>query len=208
MNSGRDQHWDTVYRTKASDSVSWYRPHLETSIALLRQAGLGSQSRVLDVGAGASTLVDDLLALGVRGITAVDLSATSLDLARRRLGVDGESVVWIVGDITSVDLLPGSVDLWHDRAAFHFLVTDAEIRAYVHAAARAVAPGGHAVIGQFAADGPERCSGLPVMRRGPAEIASAFYPAFCLLDSRHEVHISPGGSQQSFVYALLRRERE
>ncbi len=208
MNSGRDQHWDAVYQTRASNSVSWYRPHLDTSIALLQRAGMDSQSRVIDIGAGASTLVDDLLALGVRRITAVDLSATSLDLTRKRLGADGESVVWIVGDITRVTLPPSSADLWHDRAAFHFLVTEAEVRTYVQSAARTVVPGGHAVIGQFAMDGPERCSGLPVMRRGPVQIAAAFSPAFHLDDSLHEVHVSPGGSPQSFVYALLKRRAE
>jgi SAM-dependent methyltransferase len=205
MSEERGQHWEEVYRTRATDRVSWFRPHLDVSIDLLKRAGLGSGSRVIDIGAGASTLVDDLLALGVRQVTALDLSAASLGIARSRLGADADRVEWIVADVTSAALPPAGFDLWHDRAAFHFLVEDADVGAYVQVAARAVRGGGHVVIGQFAADGPSKCSGLPVARRDPEEIAMAFSPAFTLVEARRETHVTPGGTPQSFAYALLRR---
>lgn len=194
------EHWEKVYRDKSAEAVSWYRPHLEVSLALLDEAGLAPSSRVIDVGGGASTLVDDLVARGVGAISVLDLSAAALDVARQR--VASPAVQWLVGDITGIAVPAGGFTHWHDRAVLHFLPDAA---AYARQAAHAVAPGGFAVIGGFAPDGPERCSGLPVTRRSAADIAAALGPAFELLDTRRERHRTPWGSEQAFEYALLRR---
>jgi SAM-dependent methyltransferase len=198
-------HWEKAYQAKAVDQVSWYRAHLEISFELLVKAGLNRQARVIDVGGGASTLVDDLLDFGVRAITVVDLSPVALEIAQRRLGPRAARVSWLAADVTTLDLPEGSFDLWHDCAALHFLTAPEAARAYVQTATRAIASGGHAVIGCFAADGPETCSGLPVMRRDPADVAALFGDSFSLVESRREVHSTPGGIQQQFAYALLRR---
>lgn len=198
-------HWDNVYRTKAVDEVSWYRAHLDVSFELLVNAGLGSRARVIDIGGGASTLVDDLLDFGVQSITVVDLSPTALEIARRRLGSRAARVNWLVADVTTLNLPEGSFDIWHDRAALHFLTAPEAAQAYVRTATRTLVPGGHVVIGCFAADGPERCSGLPVVRRDPADIAALFGESFSLVESRREVHSTPAGIQQRFAYALLRK---
>lgn len=198
-------HWESVYRTKPSDAVSWYAPHLSTSLELLRKAGLSARTRVVDIGAGAATLIDDLLDLGVEDIIAVDISAAALAVARERLGERGGRVRWIVEDVTRLTLPPRSIDIWHDRAALHFLVDPEAVRRYVSIATEALAPGGHAVIGGFAADGPEKCSGLPVSRRDPEQIAALFAPHFEMIEGRRETHTTPRGSPQRFAFALLRK---
>jgi SAM-dependent methyltransferase len=198
-------HWESVYATKAPDRVSWYRPHLDVSLELLTKAGLSSHSRLIDIGGGASTLVDDLLARGTREITVVDLSEASLDIARHRLGERAAEVTWVAEDITAMVVPDESFDIWHDRAALHFLVAPEASQAYVRVAARAIARGGYALIGCFAADGPEQCSGLPVFRRDPEDIAALFGNDFSLIESRHELHYTPSGAPQSFGYALLRK---
>jgi len=198
-------HWQTVYRSKQPNQMSWFAPHLNVSLTLLKRAGLHQDSRIIDVGAGASTLVDDLLDLGLHHITLLDISAASLDATRQRLGARAAGVQCLVVDAAHVDLPPLSYDLWHDRAALHFLVNSADAAAYVASATWALVNGGYAVIGSFAADGPERCSGLQVARREPDEIARLFGPAFTLVRSQHERHTTPWGAAQSFAYALLRK---
>lgn len=201
----RSAHWNNVYQQKSSTAVSWYRSHLETSLRLLTKGGLDTSSRVIDVGGGASTLVDDLLDLGVGTITVLDLSAASLQVARARLGPRAERVAWLTGDASQNALPEAGFTHWHDRAVMHFLTDEQDVRAYAAQATRAVAPGGHAVIGGFAPDGPERCSGLPVARRSAEDIAAALGPAFQLVTAAAEAHVTPGGDAQSFAYALLRR---
>jgi len=198
-------HWDAVYRAKVAGQLSWFRPHLEVSIELLELAGLSATSRVIDVGAGASTLVDDLLSRGVQSIVAVDLSVAALQAARDRLGERSAKVRWIVSDVTTLDLPPSSVDIWHDRAALHFLTNAADAAAYVRVASDAIAGDGYAVIGGFASDGPEQCSGLPVVRRDPSQIAQLFGDHFTMIEARRETHTTPRGAAQRFAYALLRR---
>src|SRR5665213_3480513 len=205
MSGDTADHWQAVHRTKQPDQVSWFTPRLNVSIALLRQAGLNPNSRIIDIGAGASTLVDDLLDMGLRHIMVVDISAAALDVARRRLGARAASVQWLVADAAHMDLPPLSYDLWHDRAALHFLVDAADSAAYVAGATRAIANGGFAVISGFATDGPERSSGLPVVRREPEDIAKLFGEAFTLVHSQHEKHLTPWNTLQSFSYALLRK---
>ncbi len=197
--------WDEVYRTKGADAVSWFRDHLETSLGLLEQAGLNPSSRVIDIGGGASTLVDDLLARGVRQIAVVDLSSAALAISQQRLGESQASVDWIAGDLRELPLSEAGFDLWHDRAVLHFLPEEADAAAYVRQAAKAVAPNGFAVIAGFAPDGPMRCSGQVVARRTQEEIASLFAPVFLPVLFLRENHETPSGTSQAFLYALLKR---
>lgn len=201
----RSTHWETVYRTKAADAVSWHRKHLDVSIGLLERGGLGVGSRVIDVGGGASTLVDDLFARGVGRVTVLDLSAAALEVAKARLGVRAAQVDWRVGDVTRIALPAGHFSAWHDRAVLHFLTREEEARAYARQAAAAVASGGIAVVGGFAPDGPMRCSGLDVARRSAEDIARLLAPSFRPLDTRREMHRTPGGALQAFEYVLLER---
>ena len=201
----RIAHWESVYLSKPADRVSWFRAHLEVSLELLGRAGLAHDSRIIDVGGGASTLVDDLLRRCIASITVLDLSAASMAVARARLGEQASRVAWLPGDITRVPLSAGAYTHWHDRAVLHFLTNDDDVRAYSAQAARAIAPGGHAVIAGFAPDGPLQCSGLPVARRSAQDIATALGPHFVLLESQREIHRTPTGSDQAFAYALLQR---
>ena len=197
-------HWQSVYRTKAADSVSWFRPRLDMSLKLLRQAGLNASSSILDAGGGASTLVDDLLEAGLHEITVLDLSSQALETARQRIGPGAEVVHWLTGDLLLAEFPQDRFDFWHDRAVLHFLHGD-DARLYAQRAAHAVVAGGHAVIGCFAPEGPERCSGLPVTRRSAGDIAALMTPAFRLVTEEIEQHRTPGETAQPFVYALLQR---
>lgn len=203
----RQPHWQKIYRAETAESVSWYRPHLDVSIELLELAGLSADSRVIDIGGGASTLVDDLLDRGVRDLSVLDVSDEALAMARKRLGDRAREVNWVVADVLHAVLLSGGFDLWHDRAVFHFLTDPTEAARYARCAAEAVRIGGHAVIGGFAPDGPERCSGLPVTRRSAEDIAGTFAPSFSLLQKREERHRTPAGTEQLFAYALMLRSQ-
>ena len=199
--------WDATYREKGAATVSWYRPHLDVSLRLIEKAGLSPRTRLIDVGAGASTLVDDLLDRGVTGITLLDLSKVALDITRARLGARAGSVRFIAGDVATAELPPASFDIWHDRAALHFLLDRHDASAYAWQAIRALAEGGHAIIGGFAADGPLRCSGRDVARREPEDIAALFGAHLELVDAVHETHRTPAGAEQRFAYAVLRKGR-
>ena len=202
--SPTQDHWQQVYQTKAPDSVSWYQPTAARSLTLLREGGLGPQSAVIDVGGGASRLVDALLDEPVGSITVMDLSEAALDLARQRLGERTREVTWLVGDITKVSLPAQAYDLWHDRAVFHFMTTPESRQAYLQRLQHALRPGGHVVMSTFAEDGPERCSGLSVQRYSRQELMHALGPRFVLLAHERELHTTPSGAQQAFNHALLR----
>jgi ubiquinone/menaquinone biosynthesis C-methylase UbiE len=199
-------HWESVYQTKAVDEVSWYRPHLEVSLGLIEQAALDSGRVVIDVGGGEATLVDDLVARGYGDVTVLDISQAAIDLAKGRLGPSGASVHWITGDITAVELGAARYDVWHDRAVFHFLTSAEDRAAYVRQVARAVRVGGHVIVATFGLDGPEKCSGLDVVRYDAENLHGEFGPKFHLLDSVIELHETPWGTPQQFVYCFCRME--
>ncbi len=204
MQPGKE-HWETVYTTKATDEVSWFQPHAQLSLDLIKAAATVKNAGIIDVGGGASTLVDDLLAEGYRDLTVLDLSAAALQAARRRLGAQESLVRWIEADITEVDLPARRYDVWHDRAVFHFLTTAQQRDAYVRTVFNAVKPGGHVIVATFAEDGPLQCSGLPVMRYRADELHDQFGEAFTLLKHQKEEHHTPAGKIQQFVYCYCRR---
>ena len=198
-------HWEKVYSTKAANAVSWFQPHADYSVGLIQAAGVGCDASIIDVGGGASTLVDDLLANGFANLTVLDLSAVALAEARKRLGSHASKVRWIEADITRADLPASQYDVWHDRAVFHFLTSPEDRAAYVKAVFHSVKPGGHVIVATFAEDGPNQCSGLPVMRYRAEELHAEFGGSFSLLSHRKEAHHTPAGTEQQFVNCFCRR---
>jgi ubiquinone/menaquinone biosynthesis C-methylase UbiE len=201
----RKEHWDRVFGRKQATEVTWYQPQLQTSLALLERAGAGPGSRIIDVGCGTSTLVDDLLQRGFEALTVLDVSPVALEATRQRLGHRAADVGWLQGDVTEVALPEAGFDLWHDRAVFHFLTDPPDRRRYVAAMERALPPGAHAIIATFAEDGPQRCSGLETMRYGADELAAELGPGFSPLHTQKEIHSTPRGGEQLFRYCLVRR---
>jgi len=199
-------HWEHVYQTKAVDQVSWYRPHLDTSLKLIEGASPERSSAIIDVGGGEATLVDDLIAHGYTDVTVLDISTTAIDVAKTRLGTAAASVHWLAGDITDVELEPARYDLWHDRAVFHFLTNADDRAAYVRQVARSVKHGGHVIVATFGPEGPEKCSGLDVVRYDAGSLHHEFGPKFRLLDSVTELHETPWGAPQQFMYCFCRVE--
>lgn len=201
----RKQHWEQVYATKSPDAVSWFQEHADQSLRLIRNTGLDKEAAIIDVGGGASTLVDDLAAQGYTDLTVLDLSAAALAVAKQRLGKYAAAVHWMEGDVTNAEFPGRRFDIWHDRAVFHFLTDPADRQAYVERVMHAVRPGGHVIIATFAEDGPEKCSGLPVMRYQPESLHAEFGEAFMLVDHEKEVHHTPSGATQRFVYCYCRK---
>lgn len=207
MNSesaGDQAHWEHIYQNRRTTEVSWYREHLEISLQLIVKACPDTNSDIIDIGGGSSTLVDDLIQMDYRNVSVLDISNTALENARKRLGVSAPRVHWIAGNILSVRLEDSFYNLWHDRAVFHFLTEPAQRAAYIAAATRSIRQGGFVVLATFASDGPAKCSGLPVQRYEPDQLAATF-EAFALLESRREQHATPWGATQSFVYVLMQR---
>lgn len=197
-------HWENVYRTKQPHEVSWYRPHLDTSLALIDAAVPDRDARIVDVGGGASTLVDDLLARGYRNVTVLDVSSAALEVAKARLGSRAADVDWRCGDVRTAPLPPNAYDLWHDRAVFHFLTRAEDRAAYVRQVRRCMKAGGHVVIATFGPDGPMQCSGLDVVRYTSDALQGEFGSAFRLVQHRTESHETPAGKIQPFTYGLFR----
>ena len=198
------EHWNSVYRTRGSDRVSWFRPHLDRSLSFLEVANVGQTARVIDVGGGASTFVDDLLDRGYTNVSVLDLSETALDAARTRLGQRASRVEWICADVTEADLPVGAYDFWHDRAVFHFLRDPLARARYVAAVRRSLKPGGRIVVATFGPHGPETCSGLEVLRFTPEALHAEFGPDFARLADTTEIHTTPWGTEQEFVYCYCR----
>lgn len=196
----QQDHWEKVYKSKPSETVSWFQEHATRSLDMIRSIGATSDTQIIDVGGGASTLVDDLLTSGYKHISVLDLSESALEVVRARLGPLNQNITWMAGDIRTVDLPALTYDVWHDRAVFHFLTEPADRMAYVRQAIKAVKPGGHLIVATFAADGPEQCSGLPVCRYDHNQLHAEFGPQFELLEYASEDHKTPWGSIQRFVY--------
>jgi len=205
MNStDRQAHWQNVYATKTEKEVSWYQETPTPSLDLIAATGLSDDAAIIDVGGGASRLVDSVLDKGFHQITILDLSAKALEETKKRLGRRADGIDWIAADVTTWE--PShSYDLWHDRAAFHFLTEPADRAAYVLRLKKAVRPGGHAIIATFASDGPERCSGLPIVRYDPEVLARTLGPDFELIESRRHDHLTPGGNTQRFQFSRFLR---
>lgn len=199
------QHWEKVYTTKPDDGLSWFQEHAGLSLDLIDDAALPSSASIIDVGGGASTLVDDLVAGGYGAVTVLDLSGAALEHSRTRLGDKAAAVRWLEGDITRMQLGPYQYDLWHDRAVFHFLTEPGDREAYVAQVMRAVKPGGHVIVATFAEDGPLQCSGLPVARYSPGALHAEFGAPFELVRHQREEHQTPFGTRQQFVYCYCRK---
>jgi ubiquinone/menaquinone biosynthesis C-methylase UbiE len=201
-------HWDTVYATKSVDSVSWFEEEASYSLALIRSVRPDRASAIIDVGAGASTLVDGLVSEGYETLTMLDIAGAALATSRERLGQSADAVTWLVGDVTALALPDAAFDVWHDRAVFHFLTTSEAREAYVAQVRRAVRAGGYVIVGTFADDGPLRCSGLEVCRYTPESLHAVFGDGFTFVSGHRHAHVTPGGATQQFQFCVCRRDRE
>lgn len=198
-------HWDTVYATKPADTVSWFQPASTISLRLIAETGAGPGASVIDVGGGASTLVDGLLERGFSRLSVLDVSEQALALTRARLGRAGDGVSWLVEDASAWTPAAGRYDLWHDRAVFHFMTTEAARDGYLRALNLGLKPGGQLIIATFALAGPERCSGLPVQRYAPETLQAVLGERYDLLEAFEETHLTPAQARQAFLWCRFRR---
>jgi SAM-dependent methyltransferase len=195
------EHWDSIYQSKSDDELSWAQPEPLMSLKLIGEAC--SSGRVIDVGGGTSALAERLLDRGYT-VTVLDISEAALEHGRKRLGAKASQIHWIAADVSSGPSLE-TFDVWHDRAVFHFLTAPGDRAAYRQLLLQTVPVGGHAVIGSFALDGPQKCSGLEVQRYDGPMLAAELGPQFGLLKSEPEIHVTPWGKQQSFQFSLFKR---
>lgn len=200
----KKEYWETVYKSKKPEEVSWFQKHDAISLQMIGQSGITFDDAIIDIGGGSSTLVDDLLARGYNKLAVLDISGKALDVARQRLGEKAGAVNWLVGDITKTRLLEKSFALWHDRAVFHFLVERENRQQYVKSLVRSLKPGGHVIIATFSEDGPEKCSGLPVRRYSVSELERELGKGFNLQRHERESHVIPSGAVQHFNYCWFR----
>lgn len=203
MSQDRRRHWDEVYALKPADKLSWFQSEPARSLALIDSSGVGPEDPIVDIGGGASLLVDRLLDRGFRRLTVIDIAESGLAVAQARLGPRQAQVAWLVQDVTSWQPRAASLALWHDRAVFHFLVAEKDRQGYVRALDRGLEPGGFAIFGTFALTGPERCSGLPVQRYSAETLRAVLGPAYRLLDHQIERHVTPAGGSQDFLWCLF-----
>jgi 2-polyprenyl-3-methyl-5-hydroxy-6-metoxy-1,4-benzoquinol methylase len=198
------EHWNKIYTAKSPDEVSWFQEHADLSLNLIKNTGISTSAKIIDVGGGESTLVDDLLTQKYENITVLDLSKVALSTARSRLGSSASRVEWIESNVLDAELPMHTYDVWHDRAVFHFLTNESDRRAYVHQVKHAIKLGGFVIVATFAEDGPTECSGLPVMRYSADELHSEFGESFKLIDQEKESHHTPSGADQRFIYCLCK----
>ena len=198
-------HWENVYTAKASTEVSWFQEHAELSMKLIQNVGIPTSASIIDVGGGASTLVDDLLAQSYENITVLDLSSAALFTAKNRLGKNASKIKWLEANVLEADFPVHAYDVWHDRAVFHFLTSEEDRHFYVRQVLKAVKPGGLVIVATFAEDGPTKCSGLPVMRYSADQLHSEFGEPFQLLGHEKESHHTPGGNEQKFLYCFCKK---
>jgi 2-polyprenyl-3-methyl-5-hydroxy-6-metoxy-1,4-benzoquinol methylase len=193
-------HWETVYQCKAAHEVSWYRSHLDKSIALIERVAPDLHAAIIDIGGGEATLVDDLIDRGYQHLSILDISQAAIDTIKARLGAVADRINWQVDDITTVDLPAQQYDVWHDRAVFHFLTLPAQRAAYIQQVLHAVKPGGHIIMATFGVDGPQKCSGLEIVRYSLASLQAEFGDRFQLLETSTELHETPFQTTQQFLY--------
>lgn len=199
MSLNRKDHWEEVYTQKTPAQVSWYQTEPVISLDLIASTGISRESKIIDVGGGASVLADKLLDQGFKDLTVLDISSKALDHAKKRLAGKTAAIKWICADITEFE--PSEkYDLWHDRAVFHFLTEAGDRKKYVHNMDKALNPGGHIIIAAFAIDGPQKCSGLTVERYDPEKLKAELGSTFKFVKSTGETHITPRDSRQEFTY--------
>ncbi|MFN0036065.1 MAG: class I SAM-dependent methyltransferase [Saprospiraceae bacterium] len=199
-------HWENIYQTKAPDEVSWFQEYPRTSMDFVELFDLPKHARIIDIGGGDGNLVDALLEQGFTNITVLDISANAIERARARLGNRANEVQWVVSDVTEFE--PAQpYDFWHDRAAFHFLTTEATVRRYADIAQRAVRPGGYFVLGTFSEKGPRKCSGLDIQQYSRAGMNAVFGQFFRRIKCREIVHVTPFQTNQNFLFCSFRRRK-
>lgn len=198
-------HWENVYNSKRATEVSWFQPHAEVSLKLILAAELPAGVNIIDVGGGASMLVDDLLDHGYQHLTVLDLSGAALATAKARLGDKAAEVNWLEANVLEAGFPQQAFDVWHDRAVFHFLTEEKDRQRYVQQVLQAVKPGGLVIVATFAEDGPEQCSGLPVVRYEAGQLHGEFGGSFRLLGHEKERHQTPAGFEQKFIYCFCKR---
>jgi ubiquinone/menaquinone biosynthesis C-methylase UbiE len=199
------EHWQNVYSTKRVDQVGWYTAHLHISLDWIDDLKLKPDDAIIDVGGGASTLVDDLLSKDYRSLCVLDISEQALVVVKQRLGDRAELVTWLQGDVTEVDLPDRNFELWHDRAVFHFLVEPVQRQKYINKILKTLKPGGHLLMGVFDLPAPPQCSGLPVQRYSIESLEATLGEDLKLRRHQKDVHHTPSGLAQAYVYGLFER---
>ena len=200
-------HWDQIYSTNAVDAVSWFQAHAADSLRFLQKTGVSRTAAIIDVGGGASTLVDDLLQQGYNNVTVLDIAEQALLASKTRLGVRANQVNWLVTDITKTKLAAHSIDVWHDRAVLHFLTAANHRKAYIQNMLNSLKPNSHAIIATFAEDGPLKCSGLEIVRYSASSLQAELGASFKLIASEKVLHHTPGGNMQQFNYCYFRHTK-
>lgn len=198
-------HWEKVYQTKSDQQVSWFREHLDNSLQLILSTKADKSAAIIDVGGGSSTLADDLLTQGFTDISVLDISAAALEKSKTRLADKSAKIEWIEADITKVSLPENHYEVWHDRAVFHFLTEEEDRRKYIKLVMCSLKVGGHIIVASFGLDGPQKCSGLDVVRYNPEKMKNEFGDDFKLVKSLNETHKTPFGTTQEFIYCYCRK---
>jgi len=201
----RKEHWERVYATRLVEKLGWYKPSLDIPLAWIETLQLDKGAPIIDIGGGASTLIDDLVDEGYEALTVLDLSVNALEASKKRLGRQSELVMWLSADVTRYPLPEKHFELWHDRAAFHFLVEPVARQAYLDNLMRALKPCGQVIFGVFAPEAPPKCSGLPVVRYDHEHLAAFMGDEFELVKWQKELHVTPGGVEQMYLYCLFHR---
>lgn len=198
------EHWQKIYSEREPTAVSWYQENPARSLILIEETGVPTDVPVIDIGGGASRLVDRLSEIGYAALTVLDLAPIALAHAQQRLGERARDIIWIDADVLDHPFAH-TYEVWHDRAVFHFLTEQADREGYVAQLESAVAPGGHVIIATFSPDGPEMCSGLPVQRHSPESLTDCLGTSFDAVDFQEEAHHTPSGKTQHFLYGRFRR---